>query len=838
MSMQSELETAITRQALEILFEEATTASNLNERCSLLRRLLVDDPKFELTLALLPIGPSQLSFSFRRQQSLSLDSNEKNNSLSESNRLRSNIRSSNLNKGTSTTAVQVQEEGCTDNTTEPSSPSPSSSSSIHVTTTAATSPIISNTSATKSPVRSLSVSASSSVADAILKLFNHGPRGEAHVVNLIKTIQTVEVESLSEDKVTQLFRGNTLGCKVVSTFTASVGQEYLKHTITPLILIVQEALANGVNFKDATCNEREVVLTKCLKHVLSSYDSCPYTMGTICKHLREIVRQKFPKHTNVALSSFLFLRFFCPAIVNPHVEILPDNDVSLLSTNLRRALIWIAKSIQSLANNTNVDDHDEIKKPVSWPLTLKELDVYRGKMLDYFDKVCDRRGCSSANGSSSGSSDNEEKSHQQITFHNHMELNDVVLLSYLVKDNAPLLAEMIVKQRIQDDRFQKNNRSGGSKENSRSKYDTTTCRGSKSNENSGDLVSPTNSAALFFWSKLTSWGDSSGSNNNISGTSRFKMKNSSKANSRYRSGTTSARTISTRSARFQSNSSKATNGTVSTEEPLPTPPMILAKFQSLPMNEAIAIQGTSLHFNHNTLISEYYFRVVEKNHILLHNYMKAVEDGSKNSNDNRGSSIWQHIKTDSTTSNHRISTYHHLKNPALVMERAYFPVTSEQFYQRLSSFSTRVKWDPSCLQCHEVERISPSCSILHSVTKTASAVVSNRDYVYLQSHGPDVINVGKSHQSKRVYVVVSTSVERPDCYPIKGLVRGNIDFEGFIVEEQEDDPLACVATHIISIDHKGWIPTMFARSFMADRQPSVLCSIAETLFTSVEDVAL
>jgi hypothetical protein len=116
-------------------------------------------------------------------------------------------------------------------------------------------------------------------------------------------------------------------------------------------------------------------------------------------------------------------------------------------------------------------------------------------------------------------------------------------------------------------------------------------------------------------------------------------------------------------------------------------------------------------------------------------------------------------------------------------------------------------------------------------------MVSNRDYVFLQSHGPDVIDDGRTGH-KRMYVVVSTSIERSDCYPIKGLVRGNIDFEGFIIEEQEGDSLACVATHIVSIDHKGWIPSVFVRSLLADRQTSVLNSVADSLFTSVEDVAL
>jgi len=113
------------------------------------------------------------------------------------------------------------------------------------------------------------------------------------------------------------------------------------------------------------------------------------------------------------------------------------------------------------------------------------------------------------------------------------------------------------------------------------------------------------------------------------------------------------------------------------------------------------------------------------------------------------------------------------------------------------------------------------------------AVLSDRDYVHLQSHGPDVL---AGHQ--RVYVVVSSSVDRSDCRHVKGLVRGCIEFEGLVVEQDADDELACVVTRIVSIDQKGWIPSMLVRSFVSDRQTSILTAVAESLHTSVESVAL
>ena len=106
-------------------------------------------------------------------------------------------------------------------------------------------------------------------------------------------------------------------------------------------------------------------------------------MGAICNHLRLIGKQRFPKHTNVALSSFLFLRFFCPAIVNPSEDLLPlhenENKTGIdeegvegkssarkrkgddgtvgsritLTKEMQRGLIFVAKVLQCLANSTN-----------------------------------------------------------------------------------------------------------------------------------------------------------------------------------------------------------------------------------------------------------------------------------------------------------------------------------------------------------------------------------------------------------------------------------------------------------------------------------------------------
>ena len=233
-------------------------------------------------------------------------------------------------------------------------------------------------------------------------------------------------------------------------------------------------------------------------------------------------------------------------------------------------------------------------------------------------------------------------------------------------------------------------------------------------------------------------------------------------------------------------------------------------------------------------------------------------------------------------------------------------MTNQQFYSRLSSFQNRTSWDATCISCNEIEKINPSCSILHTIIRTPSNVftLSDRDYIHLQSHGPDLYystvqkqptntKIGDEdieRKSKRVHTMVSTSIVRSDCLNIKNYVRGDMEFNGFFIEEDENDKLSCIVTHIKSKNPKGkskktkeykssksfiisifivsysnkflfvffcylcywirffhfyfgigWIanaPNVLIRSMFSDKQTSILASVADSLFTSVEDVSL
>ena len=77
--------------------------------------------------------------------------------------------------------------------------------------------------------------------------------------------------------------------------------------------------------------------------------------------ISDAVLPRFPDAKYTAVGAFVFLRFFCPAIVAPEVEGLV---ATAPSKEMRRGLLLIAKVIQNLANNVLFG----AKEPYMFPL--------------------------------------------------------------------------------------------------------------------------------------------------------------------------------------------------------------------------------------------------------------------------------------------------------------------------------------------------------------------------------------------------------------------------------------------------------------------------------------
>jgi len=83
------------------------------------------------------------------------------------------------------------------------------------------------------------------------------------------------------------------------------------------------------------------------------------------------VMKRFPEAKFTAVGAFIFLRFFCPAIVAPDAEGLI---ISAPSKEMRRGLLLIAKVVQNLANNVLFG----AKEPYMFPLNdFLTQNIYR-----------------------------------------------------------------------------------------------------------------------------------------------------------------------------------------------------------------------------------------------------------------------------------------------------------------------------------------------------------------------------------------------------------------------------------------------------------------------------
>jgi hypothetical protein len=119
--------------------------------------------------------------------------------------------------------------------------------------------------------------------------------------------------------------------------------------------------------------------------IFESVDRCPAPLRDVFQNLQQAVTAHFPTETNVrytSVSAFIFLRLFCPAIINPKLfNMMPDHPTDLTARNL----MLVAKSIQNLANMTEFGAKESYMIPVNGLLTR-----LRGGMVRYLDTIAVR----------------------------------------------------------------------------------------------------------------------------------------------------------------------------------------------------------------------------------------------------------------------------------------------------------------------------------------------------------------------------------------------------------------------------------------------------------------
>lgn len=191
------------------------------------------------------------------------------------------------------------------------------------------------------------------VAKNLVKIYEANGKALEFLENMARK----EITSTSDPNT--IFRGNSLATKAFDSYLKLHGMPYLHSVLKPIISqIVHENLNCEVDEtrleKNDDLNKNwknlKALVTRTLDAVLSSAGSCPFEFRVMFSHVRKLVTAQFPQDSVImytAVSGFIFLRFFCPAILGPQLFEMMDD---LPSPRNGRTLTLIAKTLQNLAN--------------------------------------------------------------------------------------------------------------------------------------------------------------------------------------------------------------------------------------------------------------------------------------------------------------------------------------------------------------------------------------------------------------------------------------------------------------------------------------------------------
>lgn len=191
------------------------------------------------------------------------------------------------------------------------------------------------------------------IAQLILAIFRND---HEKTLRLIKIV--VEKEVIKTESPANLFRRNSMATRLLTIFAKHEGSDYLKRTLQPyLIKLVNDSVDKSyeidpakIQYGDKNSN-LENLKNACQGFVdaITNSQGIPSCFVDLCTFIAKVVTEKFGGSPLPAVGGFIFLRFFCPAIVSPDGHELVNIPQS--SKELRRGLVLCTKVIQNLANN-------------------------------------------------------------------------------------------------------------------------------------------------------------------------------------------------------------------------------------------------------------------------------------------------------------------------------------------------------------------------------------------------------------------------------------------------------------------------------------------------------
>eukprot|EP01103_Thecamoeba_quadrilineata_P004193 TRINITY_DN1391_c1_g1_i1.p1 TRINITY_DN1391_c1_g1~~TRINITY_DN1391_c1_g1_i1.p1 ORF type:complete len:627 (+),score=142.28 TRINITY_DN1391_c1_g1_i1:29-1909(+) len=177
---------------------------------------------------------------------------------------------------------------------------------------------------------------------------------------LISFCVTQEVQTTSKEYL--LLRGGGSFMRVISDYAKVQGKHYLQDTLGCHV----RKLAKGpclevdpqrVKSEKDLLENRERLFKICQHFfdiILSSVNAIPIQVRQLCRELWFRIKHKFPSARIYIIGAFFFLRFVCPAVVNPE----QFGIISECSVEMRRKFTLVTKLIQNIANETQPEEKE------------------------------------------------------------------------------------------------------------------------------------------------------------------------------------------------------------------------------------------------------------------------------------------------------------------------------------------------------------------------------------------------------------------------------------------------------------------------------------------------
>jgi len=221
-----------------------------------------------------------------------------------------------------------------------------------------------------------------SLSTSLVSIFNS--KNINHI--LISYLVVDEIENST--RCMDILRRNSIATRTLAMFSRMYGHDYLQNIIKPVLdAIIEndedfeiEKPSSTPELAEQNLARFEKYLVMLIDRICSSINEIPEEFIYISQKIREATEKKFPISELIAVGSFIFLRFFCPALVSPDTE----NLISSLSTKNRRTFILLARVVQNIANQT--------VNSLKWPLLQDKknlLDECSNKIVQFLGEVSD-----------------------------------------------------------------------------------------------------------------------------------------------------------------------------------------------------------------------------------------------------------------------------------------------------------------------------------------------------------------------------------------------------------------------------------------------------------------